>query len=116
MNLEAQARYAARAAELKALGGLAPARASALSRLALKTVVKVGLVFFLNRKRERLVKIASCVRAFSPTLQPVHACVQLTRSTDRSQPCCRIAALLELQFDDCKNEETKKNSVASLRL
>jgi len=45
MNLEAQARYARRAAELKALGGLGPARASALSRLALKTVVKVGFGF-----------------------------------------------------------------------
>lgn len=41
MNLEAQARYAARAAEVKALGGLPQARASSLSRLALKTVVKV---------------------------------------------------------------------------
>ena len=61
MNLEAQARYAARAAELKALGGLAPARASALSRLALKTVVKVGSVFFeKERERWRLEKIASC--------------------------------------------------------
>ena len=56
MNLEAQARYAARAAELKALGGLAPARAAALSRLALKTVVKVGVFFFFffeGAERER---------------------------------------------------------------
>ena len=52
MNLEAQARYAARAAELKALGGLSPARASALSRLALKTVVKVRPFFFLLERRD----------------------------------------------------------------
>jgi hypothetical protein len=52
MNLEAQARYAARAAELKALGGLGPARASALSRLALKTVVKVRPFFFLLERRD----------------------------------------------------------------
>ena len=65
MNLEAQARYAARAAELKALGGLAPARAAALSRLALKTVVKVGVFFFFFfskelREKERSESSSSC--------------------------------------------------------
>ena len=70
MNLEAQARYAARAAELKALGGLAPARAAALSRLALKTVVKVSFFFFFSkelREKERSESSSSC-RA-SPSLR-----------------------------------------------
>lgn len=68
MNLEAQARYAARAAEFKALGGLAPARASALSRLALKTVVKVVFFFSKEREEEKLQSAVAPLRCSSPAL------------------------------------------------
>ena len=69
MNLEAQARYAARAAELKALGGLAPARASALSRLALKTVVKVrwGRLVDVFEEKQQLSRLSVASRALFRT-------------------------------------------------
>ena len=115
LNLEAQARYAARAAELKALGGLAPARASALSRLALKTVVKVGVSFFqrrenLKEKNWNAAAVAPLRRLASPFLRVQ---VLRTRTRDSRELACAlkrdIKGLLLRQFATRKKKGSPRN-------